>query len=625
MDFIYVLTMIVLGIAFMLYKKSEEKLSFVKWLIILILTIISYNILIAMFFGLLAIASNMLMLSIINLAFSAFLGYRAIRYKEFQKYYYSKMEIAGLLVILVVFGVMLVKDVRIQRGDIVHIAIDSSIHYRAAKHYADTMMAFINVEDKTFFDFNIMQSGAYVNDGLLMHVVNALSNGKISYAHVYEFFESLMMFFCGLGFYGIIMDKIKTKFGFVLSMAFYVLYIYAYPYNSYLYGFSYLTVGMVTTIAALIITPLLYSKEKINRNFVIALIGITGVGLIFSYCLFAPIVFATICIYTFIKDFKESGKTYLKIFKGTTLAVGFTLFAIAVVGICYFVVPAHFINGQKPISDAIKNAGAIYEELWRDIIYYVPFGFLYLYTLIRKVKSKKFIENINYLDIFTLFYGAFYLIMYIAMRLAIISPYYFYKTYFILWIVILSVTVNLINEFLDAPNKKFKIALRTYASFWPIFVLFMVTIKASTILPEDTKHSIPNYVGMYYSENCDFRGSARVILNFSNAKQEIANYVRENLEDATADNTVIITGTYNERCWATVTTELSSDNMEYRDVIQDTKMHHIKELAGSEDKKYAVSFQGINDYEKWPYKDDFKVLFQNEAGYVIEKVSQEEK
>ena len=46
MDFLYVLTMIILGIAFMLYKKSEEKLSFVKWFIILILTIISYNILV---------------------------------------------------------------------------------------------------------------------------------------------------------------------------------------------------------------------------------------------------------------------------------------------------------------------------------------------------------------------------------------------------------------------------------------------------------------------------------------------------------------------------------------------------------------------------------------------------
>jgi hypothetical protein len=615
MDFIYVLTMIILGIAFMLYKKSEEKISFVKWLIIFILTVISYNILIAMVFGLLAIASNMLMLSIINLAFSVFLGYKAIKNKDFQKYYFSKMEIAGLLVVFVVFGVMLVKDVRIQKGDIVHIAIDSSIHYRAAKHYADTMMAFINVEDKTFFDFNIMQTGAYVNDGLLMHVVNSLSGGRISYVHTYEFFESLMLFMCGLGFYAMVMDKIKTKLGFVLSMAFYGLFIYGYPYNSYLYGFSYLTVGMVTTIAFLVITPLLYSKEKINKNFIIALIGITGTGLIFSYCLFAPIVFATVCIYTFIKDFKEEGKSYLKIFKGTTLAVGFVLFAVALVGVFYFIIPAHFINGQKPISDAIKNDGAIYSELWRDIIYYVPFGILYLVTCFKRFKAK---ESLEYLDVFAWFYGAFYAIMYIGMRLAVLSPYYFYKTYFVLWIVILAITVDLINRYVTV--SKIKWAVGIYSGVWPVFVVAMIIIKASTILPEDTKHAITNYIGMYYSENCEFRGSARATLNFSNAKQEIANYVRENLEDANADNTILMTGTYNERCWATVTTELSSDNLEYRDVIQDTRMHHIRELYYNDDAKYAVSFQGTNDYDKWPYKDNFKVLFQNEAGYVIEKI-----
>ena len=57
MDFIYILTMIVLGVAFMLYKKSEEKISFVKWLTITMLLGISYKIVVAMFFGLCVICS----------------------------------------------------------------------------------------------------------------------------------------------------------------------------------------------------------------------------------------------------------------------------------------------------------------------------------------------------------------------------------------------------------------------------------------------------------------------------------------------------------------------------------------------------------------------------------------
>ena len=213
--------------------------------------------------------------------------------------------------------------------------------------------------------------------------------------------------------------------------------------------------------------------------------------------------------------------------------------------------------------------------------------------------------------------------MYAIWQMELSSAYYFYKTYFILWIVVFAITVNLINRYIELPKIKYIVGV--YSGFWPVFVAFMVIIKASTILPEDTKHAIPNRIGMYYSENCDFRGSARATLNFTKEKQEISDYVRENLKDATADNTVLMTGTYNERCWATVTTELSSDKLEYRDVIQDMTMHHIKELYNNDEKKYAVSYQGVNDYEKWPYKDKFKVLFKNESGYVIEKINVEEK
>lgn len=615
MDFIYIISMIALGIAFILYKKSEEKISFVKWLIITILTGISYNIAVAMFFGLLAIKLNLIVFSIINIGIAVALSFRGIKSKDFQKYYFSKLEILGLVIITVMFGVMLVKDMKIQNGDIVHIAIDSSIHYRAAKHYADSLMAFINVEDKTFFDFNIMQTGAYVNDGLLMHVLHNISGGKITYPHIYEFFECLMVFMCGLGLYGIVIEKINGKFGFVLSMAFYALYIYGYPYNSYFYGFSYLTVGLVTTLAILGVVDLLYAKEKFNKIFIIALIAVNSFGLIFSYCLFAPIVYAAICIYCFIKDLKTEEKSFLKIFKPTTITVAIVLFFIAVVGVCYFVIPAHFINGQEPVSDAIKNDGAIYDGLWKDEFYYAPFALLYAFTFVREMIKKD--RKLEFLDVFSILYVGFWGIMYIAMRKAIVSPYYFYKTYFVLWIIIFAITIKLINKYLSVPKMKYVIGV--YGTVWPVFVLIMLVLTTSRLLPEETKHSIPNYIGMYYSENCDKRGDFLINLNFKNGEQEIAEYVRENLDDATADNTIMITGTYNERCWATVTTELSSKNMGYRDVIQDVRMHHFSEFAYQPEKKYVVSFKGSKDYESWQNKDDFEVLFQNDYGYVVKR------
>ena len=42
MEILYILSVIILAVAFMLFKKSEEKLNFIKWLIIYIFVLTSY-------------------------------------------------------------------------------------------------------------------------------------------------------------------------------------------------------------------------------------------------------------------------------------------------------------------------------------------------------------------------------------------------------------------------------------------------------------------------------------------------------------------------------------------------------------------------------------------------------
>ena len=66
----------------------------------------------------------------------------------------------------------------------------------------------------------------------------------------------------------------------------------------------------------------LYSNEKIKKRITIPLVVMTATGLIFSYCLFVPAIFASICIFCFLKDLsnKES-KKYLKFFGKTTLII----------------------------------------------------------------------------------------------------------------------------------------------------------------------------------------------------------------------------------------------------------------------------------------------------------------
>lgn len=469
MGILYIITLILLGISFIMFKKTDEKINFIKWLIIYVVSLFGYNVLIGMILGLLKITSHIWLLSIINLVVSIALSYKVIRYKEIQKYFVRNLDIAGILIILAIFIVMFVKDLYIYKGDITHFAVDSSIHYRAAKHYSENLNLFVNVEDKTFFNFNVMQTGAYINDGIFMNVINEITG--LDHCYIYQIFETLVLFLSGLSFYAAIMEKVKTKKGLIGTLILFALYIYGYPYNSWIYGFSYLSVGIMMVAMLLGVVEMLYSKEKINKALVIILIGLLAIGLIFSYCLFVPAIFASICIYTFLKDFTVEGKAFLKIFKKTTLIITGMLLVITAAGIGYLFIPTFYIEGQTNLVSALKIDGAIYPEKFTNFIPYIPFAILYFAEIIKRIKNK----SLRYMDVFAVCMMGFLALLYLGLRYGLVAPYYMLKIYFIIWMVIFAVTIDLMNEYVN--EKIFRIDAIVFALF---SVLFYALIHSKT-------------------------------------------------------------------------------------------------------------------------------------------------
>ena len=147
MGIIYILTLIVLGIAFMAMKKSDEKINFIKWLIIFFVTLYGYNVAIGMVLGLIYITSHIWLLSLINLIVAYFMGFKAIKNKDMQKYYVRKEDIVLIVIAFAIFVYMFIHDCYIYKGNVAHFAVDSAVHYRAAKHYADNLKIFVQLEE----------------------------------------------------------------------------------------------------------------------------------------------------------------------------------------------------------------------------------------------------------------------------------------------------------------------------------------------------------------------------------------------------------------------------------------------------------------------------------------------
>lgn len=694
MEIFYILSLIVLILGFLILKKSDEKLNLIKWTIIAIASLYAYNIVIGMILGILNITSHIWLLAIINIIFGIIFGAKSILKKDVQKYEITKYDLAGLLIIIVMFSIMLVKDLYIQKGNISHQAVDSAVHYRAAKHYSEVLKIFVNAEDKTFFNFNIMQTGAYINDGIFMNVIHGITG--LEYSYIYQIFESLTMFIGGLAFYAFFATKIKTKKGLVASLALFGLYMYGYPYNSWIYGFSYLSVGISMTALLLSVVESVYSDEKIRKIVTIPLVVITAIGLIFSYCLFVPAIFAAICIFCFLKDLSNKDtKKYLKFFGKTTLIITGLLLLVTVAGIGYLFIPSFFIEGQTNLISALKIGGELYEEKYLNFIPYIPFAILYFAEIIKRIKNK----SLRYQDVFSVIIVGYTALLYLGMLAGFVSPYYMLKTYFIMWIGIFAAIIDLVNTYLDKkiiridviaflalyvylifnsmvikkepildmwrilklfaclilafytvlpelikyidfsklkriPEKfrkkieikSIKISVFTYVIIWTIFVCGWVWIKAGHIIGEEEKRRLPNYVGIYFEENCDRRKRIDMNNSFNSNEVDVALYARENLKDMTVENTHLITdGWYYSRIWATAMLEISSNKIPYQNVVQDTTLYTIQNAFENPEKKYIIEFTNNESNAKNQYKANLEeakqnsrieILFENENGFV---------
>ena len=102
MEYLYIFTLIILGVGFILFKKTDEKINLIKWICIFIVGILAYNLTVCMILGILNIKQNIWLLAIINALIGGALLYKPIKNKECQKYKVSKLDIFMISTILII-------------------------------------------------------------------------------------------------------------------------------------------------------------------------------------------------------------------------------------------------------------------------------------------------------------------------------------------------------------------------------------------------------------------------------------------------------------------------------------------------------------------------------------------
>ena len=163
MGIFYCLTVLIMITTFILFKKSEEKVNLISWIILSAIAYLGYNIAICMIFGTFNITTNLLFLSIVNIIVAFAFSLKIIKDKTIQKFEIRKRDLLGIFICVLILGYMSKSQIRPFDTTVANASVDVSMHYSAATNFADNMKILSKIDNKTVYNFTTMQTGAYIN------------------------------------------------------------------------------------------------------------------------------------------------------------------------------------------------------------------------------------------------------------------------------------------------------------------------------------------------------------------------------------------------------------------------------------------------------------------------------
>ena len=474
-----ILSTIYVLVTFFLIKKSNQKINFLKFFTISIVTLLCYNMVVCLLFSVIKIPITLQALFVINILIATIQLIFIIKRKQIQKYSFRKMDAVAIIIILLTVLILAYFNFG-KELDIKYIITDASTHFMVAKDFykSDTLLNYVE-------KFNISKGfmiGAYTNTGILFKVF-APFIGETNLYKIFILFDIFTFFLVGISIFNAIEKNIKTKLNFTITILMIMLFMCGYPYNSLIYGYVYLQLGIL--IITNIINVLQYYVENFDKKMLYYLLLLLNFGLFFSYCIFIPIVYTVEFVYIFYKNYKADKK----IITLKNLAVIGIIFIIPIVcGLYYIIIPNIISINNNPEKNKayIFIEGYIYRNCWSNFILLLPIAVLC---------TKKKNDDTFIWILFTSFQIIFMILYFIAIQKFNLSTYYYYKYNFVLWYLLWYGAIYALNT----TEKKINKFITYYIVIYSI-IAFIVTLLGNVEITKelfDNDENITNAFDIY--------------------------------------------------------------------------------------------------------------------------------
>lgn len=441
---------------------------------------------------------------------------------------------------------------------------------------------------------------SYLVSGSMMAVFDFAITRETSFI-IFEIMETFLLFFSGTAFYSVlatICKKLSTPFIALLT----ILYLLGYPLNNMLFGFSYL--GIAVTVITLLVFACLSIDAWGRKAIAFGSIALLLFEVAISYSLFAPPVYLGVFIFLIVK-MKRDGDKASRIVAGL-----FAVFTVPSLLAMVLVFAHYFINSGQNFGDVIGSEGGIFRDLYASFIFVVPFS---VHGFCRYCKTRR----IDLLVLLTSLFVVYSLALFVLCALDLVSTYYFYKLYYVLWMqffLFAGCSVQYLSE--KTPGM-----LVSYASVWLIvFLLAFTGLDAKlTSRPRLNPHPVAESLFSIYVYNFDYIGARRWTDDTMKLLDKADELKDTGYEVALTTNDLILRwwsalygGSYYDFRWWGYTDEGMVDALRdydyvvvsYDDPLNVTKTDH--------------SFiEALDAAEQYDYDAPENIVFANEEGLIV--------
>ncbi|MDE7434618.1 MAG: hypothetical protein K2N01_02165 [Lachnospiraceae bacterium] len=392
-----------------LWKKEENRVSGLKWVILLAVLLGCYHTFAAALLDIVHLPVHLWSVGVLDLFPAGFFWYGVLYKKQRQCYDWKLVD--GIFLALLAAVVVVIAGIHYGGTALTvnYASIDAATHFRVAMNVVNeqTLVSMFHDSVWNALLIEFLSPFAAVDYYYRWYVLGELINLALSAAI----------------FYALLRERMKDWFCMTAGVALSLLYVIAYPLNSALFGFSYLGMS-VTVIGLLLAWTELFLRDRLPVYLSVAGLMLGCLALFESYVLFMPVTFFAVLFCIFYRQQKCR-----QLVSWRTVILGLAVFLIpCVIGLWY--VYGDIFTGGTTVSSAITNEGGCYRELYSNFMFFVPAAVLGYVNLCKRKENQLLLFLTPLFLLFTM-------AMFVGTVIGKASSYYYYKLYFPIWLILL--------------------------------------------------------------------------------------------------------------------------------------------------------------------------------------------